>query len=232
MTGIALAAGGAAVPDADTEPAPSVSGFDASDLLARRGRLLPLSADVAAHPPRGDHLLNPDLFGALTSRRLKDAAVLVPLVDRAGPLSAILTQRATHLASHAGQVAFPGGKLDPDDPDPAAAALREAEEEIGLDRGLVEPIGYGAPYLTNSGYRIFPVVAVVAPTAIVRPNPDEVDAIFEVPWPFLMSPANHLKASRVWEGRERFYYRMPFGERLIWGVTAGIVRTLFEQLYD
>lgn len=205
---------------------------DLADLAARRHRLLDLGADVAAHPlPHGDHVLNPEMAGDLRARPLRDAAVLVPLVERSGTLAAILTQRAAHLPAHAGQVAFPGGKIDPYDETAAAAALREAEEEIALPRRLAEPVGYGAPYLTNSGYRVFPVVALVSPAARLVPYPGEVDAIFEVPWPFLMNPENHARRAVVHEGRTRHYYEMPFGERRIWGVTAGIVRSLFEQLY-
>ncbi len=212
------------------EAAPAAPPLDLASVRARRHRLFPLEDDIAAHPePRGDHLINPGGDGP-PAGPLRDAAVLVPLVDR-GALSTIFTLRAGHLSSHAGQVAFPGGKIDPTDPHPLAAALREAEEEIGISPALVEPIGYAAPYLTRTGYRIFPVLGIVDPAAHPHPNPEEVAAVFEVPWDFLMRPENHLAARRPVAGGERRYWRMPFGEWVIWGVTAGIVRGVWEELY-
>ena len=126
---------------------------------------------------------------------------------------------------------MPGGKIDKEDRGPVAAALREAEEEIGLEPKAVRLIGELSPYLTGSGYRVVPVVAEVAPAQRLTPNPYEVDDVFEVPLSFLMDPANHLRQSRKWEGRDRYFYAMPFGERYIWGVTAGIIRSLYETVY-
>jgi 8-oxo-dGTP pyrophosphatase MutT (NUDIX family) len=152
-------------------------------------------------------------------------------VDHADGASVILTQRTQSLRSHSGQIAFPGGRIDPEDASPEAAALREADEEIGLLPNAVDVVGRMPDYSTGSEYRIAPVLGIVQPGFDLRINPDEVDAAFEVPLAFLMDPANHRRESRLWQEKERFYYTMPFGERFIWGVTAGIIRTLYERLY-
>ncbi|MER2606092.1 MAG: CoA pyrophosphatase [Siculibacillus sp.] len=193
--------------------------------LVGDARLLPAEA------PFGDVTLNPSLAAGMVGRRLKDAAVLVPVVTRPGEAGVILTLRTDHLSSHAGQVAFPGGKIDREDDGPIATALREAEEEIGLDRADVLPLGCFAPYASNSGYRIVPVVALVRPDARLAANPHEVADVFEVPLGHLMSGANHRVAGRVWQGHQRYFYEMPWRDRYIWGVTAGIVRQIFERTY-
>ncbi len=179
----------------------------------------------------GDILLNPGVIPMLEGLTLKDAAVLVPVIDDADGAKVIFTQRTAKLRKHSGQIAFPGGGMDPEDRTPEVAALRETEEEIGLDRGFVETVGRLPFYMAMSGFRITPVLAVVQRGFSIVPNPDEVDAVFEVPLAFLMNPDNHIVGSSVWQGRERHYYRMPYGERNIWGITAGIVRTLYERLY-
>ncbi len=180
----------------------------------------------------GDHILNPDLGPyARWKGPPRDAAVLIPIVERQDEPTVIFTVRTAHLSSHAGQVAFPGGKIDREDSGPTAAALREAEEEIGLNPNWIRTIGSLSPYLTGSGYKVVPVVAEVSADHHVIPNPHEVEDVFEVPLSFLMNPANHQKRSRNWEGRDRFFYAMPYGERHIWGVTAGIVRSLYETVY-
>jgi 8-oxo-dGTP pyrophosphatase MutT (NUDIX family) len=143
----------------------------------------------------------------------------------------LLTLRASALPTHAGQIAFPGGKIDAGDRDPLAAALREAEEEIGLARRFAQPLGYLDPYLSGTGFRIVPAVALVAPDYQLALNRHEVDDAFEVPLDFLMEPANHARHSREWQGITRSYYAMPYGERYIWGATAGIIRRLYERLY-
>lgn len=191
---------------------------------------------LLAEPPAptearfGDHQLNPD-FRPRPDMRFRDAAVLVPIVVRTPQVQLLLTQRTSHLASHAGQIAFPGGKIDPADAGPAGAAIREAGEEIGLDAGLIRPLGYLDAYLTGTGYRVVPVVAEVAADHRLTINPDEVDAVFEVPLAFLMDPANHHLGSREWNGVARHFYEMPFEGRYIWGVTAGIIRAFYERIY-
>ena len=179
---------------------------------------------------RGDLDLDPALWERAGVAATKPAAVLVPIVDRVEP-TVLLTLRTAELASHAGQVAFPGGKIDPSDESPVAAALREAKEEVGLAPLLVEPIGYLDLYLTFSGFRILPTVARVKPDFQLTLNPSEVTDTFEVPLDFLMEPANHRRKTRDWKGIAREYYEMPFGERYIWGITAGILRNLYERVY-
>jgi 8-oxo-dGTP pyrophosphatase MutT (NUDIX family) len=179
--------------------------------------------------PKGDHAL--EIVKTLPGGQPKAAAVLVPVIAHADETTVLLTQRATGLRSHSGQIAFPGGRLDDDDASPLAAALREAEEEIGLEAGHVRPLGYLDAYLSGTGYLVTPVVALVAPGAPLSLNPFEVSETFEVPLGFLMDPARHEIHEREWNGRLRRYYAIPFGERYIWGVTAGIIRNLYERLY-
>lgn len=179
----------------------------------------------------GDHRLNPDLHGLFVNAKLREAAVLVPVVDRGRDASVILTQRTEGLKAHPGQIAFPGGRVDPEDRDVEHAAMREAMEEIGLHAGHIEIVGRLPDYVSGSGYRIVPVLSVVRPGFRLTLNPDEVDSVFEVPLGFLMDPSNHRRQSRTWANKERFFYEMPFGDRYIWGVTAGIIRTLYERLY-
>ena len=185
--------------------------------------------DHSAEGRRGDLDLDPDLWERAGVKATRPAAVLVPIVDRPEP-QVLLTLR-TELRSHPGQIAFPGGKIDPQDGSPAAAALREAGEEIGLSRALIEPIGYLDLYLTFSGYRIVPTLARVAPDYELTLCAAEVADAFEVPLAFLMDAQNHSLRSREWKGVTRRYYAMPFGERYIWGVTAGILRNLYERIY-
>jgi 8-oxo-dGTP pyrophosphatase MutT (NUDIX family) len=163
-------------------------------------------------------------------RPVRPAAVLIAVVEHAEP-TVLLTMRAAHLNDHAGQIAFPGGKIDPTDASPLDAALREAEEEIGLDRSFVEPLGYLDLYATGFGFRILPTLARVKPGFELTINPSEVDDAFEVPLSFLMNPANHQLHSKEFRGAMRSYYAMPFAERYIWGATAGILRVLYERIY-
>jgi 8-oxo-dGTP pyrophosphatase MutT (NUDIX family) len=180
--------------------------------------------------PRGDLDRDPAVWDEAGVKATRGAAVLVPVVDHPEP-SVLLTLRTSDLPSHGGQVAFPGGKIDATDASPLAAALREAQEEIGLDTELIEPIGYLDLYLTFTGFRILPVVARVIPNYELRVNAREVADAFEVPLAFVMDTANHARKSRDWKGVTRHYYEMPFGERYIWGVTAGILRNLYEKIY-
>lgn len=179
----------------------------------------------------GDHRLNPTLRDVIVREGLRDAAVLVPVVDRGEEASVILTKRTETLRRHSGQIAFPGGSIDPTDISPEAAALRETKEEIGLGAEFVEVVGRMPDYVSGSGFRIAPVLSVVRPGFSLMLNPIEVEAVFEVPLAFLMDPLNHRRESRMWQEHERFYYTMPYEERFIWGVTAGIIRTLYERLY-
>jgi len=177
----------------------------------------------------GDHVLNPDFVGKQIDYH--DAAVLIPVVARSPAVGALLTRRTPHLSAHGGQIAFPGGKIDPTDAGPAAAALREAREEIGLDPATVEIVGHLDAYLTGTGYRVMPVLGRVEPGQRFVPNRQEVEEIFEVPLAFLMTPANHRRTSRVFMGGRRTFYEMPFEGRNIWGATAGIIRALYERMY-
>jgi 8-oxo-dGTP pyrophosphatase MutT (NUDIX family) len=186
--------------------------------------------DPSITPARGDHHIDPVMQAIAEVRPIRPAAVLVPIIDRDEP-TVLFTQRSAHLSDHAGQISFPGGKIDSGDASPVAAALREAKEEIGLEQRFVEPIGYLDLYMTTLGYRIVPTVARVEPGFHLALNPDEVDNVFEVPLAFLMAKENHALHSREWKGMTRTVYAMPFGERNIWGVTAGILRNLYERIY-
>jgi len=207
----------------------------AGDFFARAGGRLTLDipagiADPNVIPKRGDHDVDPVLKAIADVRPIKPAAVLVPVVERDQPM-VLLTQRTAHLTDHGGQVSFPGGKIDAGDKTPCDAALREAEEEIGLHRRFVEPIGYLDLYLTTRGYRIVPLVARVRPDFSLTLNRSEVDDAFEVPLAFVMELTHHRRQSRDWNGMQRSYFEIVFGERKIWGVTAGILRNLHERVY-
>ena len=186
--------------------------------------------DASVTPVRGDHDADPVLQKIAEVRPIRPAAVLVAVVDHPEP-TVLLTQRAQHLPDHPGQISFPGGKIDAADVDPKSAALREAEEEIGLSRDGVEPLGYLDLYMTTLGYRIVPLIARVQPGFALTLNTGEVDAAFEVPLSYLMADANMEMHSRPWQGVERHYYAITFGERYIWGVTAGILRNMRERIY-
>ncbi|MBR8654828.1 CoA pyrophosphatase [Achromobacter sp. Marseille-Q0513] len=159
------------------------------------------------------------------------AAVLIPLVTREQGVSILLTQRAAHLHDHAGQISFPGGRIETSDPTPEDAALREAHEETGLPAEHVEVLGSMPPYLTATGFSIIPVVSLVRPGFQLAPDAFEVAEVFEVPLSFLMDPANHrLYEARLDDGRVRHYYGMPYGKYFIWGATAGMLRNLYHLL--
>jgi 8-oxo-dGTP pyrophosphatase MutT (NUDIX family) len=189
------------------------------------------SAELEQAAPAGisdDATRWPELAGLAT---LRPAAVLLPIVDRPGGLSVLLTLRAADLRAHSGQVAFPGGKIDAGET-PREAVLREAQEEIGLEERFVEPLGWLDPYFTGTGFRVAPLVALVEPSFALTVNKLEVDEVFETPFAFLMDPANHRLEEREWQGRRRKYYAMPHGARYIWGATAGILRNLYEKLFS
>ena len=181
-------------------------------------------------PKRGDHDADPVMKKIAEVRPIRPAAVLVPVVNH-DELTVLLTQRAQHLPDHPGQVSFPGGKIEQSDATPFESALREADEEIGLDRSFIEPIGYLDLYLTTLGYRIVPVIARIKPGFSLTLNVSEVDASFEVPLGYLMDQDNIERHSRDWQGMRRHYYAITFGERYIWGVTAGILRNLHDRIY-
>jgi 8-oxo-dGTP pyrophosphatase MutT (NUDIX family) len=157
----------------------------------------------------------------------RPAAVLVPLVDRREGVTVLLTQRTEDMPSHAGQVAFPGGRRQPDDVDAVATALRETEEEVGLHRRFIDIVGAVDQYRTGTGFEITPVVGIVRTGFITQADPREVADVFEVPLQHFLDERNHRVDSRkVAEGRERRYYAMPYGERYIWGATAGMLKNL------
>jgi 8-oxo-dGTP pyrophosphatase MutT (NUDIX family) len=215
--------------------ADSASSATIDDFFDRARERLKLEVPAALTDPtvqgaRGDLDLNPDIWQRAGVKATKPAAVLVPIIDRSEP-TVLLTLRTAELASHAGQVAFPGGKIDPADESPVAAALREAREETGLAPTLIEPIGYLDLYLTFSGFRILPTVARVKADFTLLLNPQEVTETFEVPLKFLMTPANHQRKTRDWNGFARDYYAIPYQNRYIWGITAGILRNLYERVY-
>lgn len=204
------------------------------DFFRRARAVLSLAVPDALNDPskpatRGDIDLDPEMWTRAGVVATRPAAVLIGVVDRDEPM-VVLTQRTTHLPSHPGQVAFPGGKIDEEDASPLAAALREAHEEIGLENDFVQPIGYLDLYLTMSGYRVLPAVARIDPDYRLVLNAGEVAEAFEVPLDFLLEPKNHLLRSWNVRGIERAYYEIPYEGRRIWGVTAGIVRNLYERI--
>jgi 8-oxo-dGTP pyrophosphatase MutT (NUDIX family) len=180
---------------------------------------------------RGDWDLNPELiadFAVMPPAR--PAAVLIGIVARE-ELTVLLTQRTHTLPTHAGQIAFPGGKVEADDDGPIGAALRESHEEIGLAPDFIEPLGFLDGYRTGTGFSVAPVVAMIRPGFELKPDPREVAEVFEVPLTFLMDEANHQRHTREWRGRDRHYYAMPYGERYIWGATAGMLKNMHQRLF-
>jgi 8-oxo-dGTP pyrophosphatase MutT (NUDIX family) len=206
---------------------PAVQPFSAADFRRRAERRNALAQD----DDYGDHGINPEIRHLIVREGLRDAAVLIPVVDRRDGATVILTKRNEKLRSHSGQVAFPGGRIDPSDASPEDAALRETEEEIGLDRSFVDVVGRLPDYVSGSGFRVAPILGIVRPGFLLTLNEDEVEDAFEVPLAFIMDEANHSRESREWQGRVRHFYTMPYGDRYIWGLTAGIIRMLYERLY-
>lgn len=161
---------------------------------------------------------------------LTPAAVLFPIVQREGKHTVLLTQRTAHLRDHAGQISFPGGRVEAEDLSPIHTALRETEEEIGLSRERIQVLGFLPEYRTGTGFRVTPVVALVLPPFDIQPDPFEVAEVFEVPLAFLLDPANHQQHSVHYRGALRQYFAMPYGDYFIWGATAGMIRSLTERL--
>src|SRR5262249_20631134 len=188
-----------------------------------------LAAAPAPGMRRGDHDLNPDL---LPDRPLTQAAVLVPLIERPEGLTVLLTRRSDHLQDHAGQISFPGGRVEPGDADALATALREVEEEIGLSRALVTPIGVLDTYVTRTGFEVTPVVGLVTPPLSLTPDPIEVAAVFEVPLSFILAPASRQRPSALYAGKMRCLYVFPWRDYYIWGATAGMLVNLADLLLD
>ncbi len=191
----------------------------------------PLDANaLGTRETRSDFDLNPDMAGE-GGDAPTPAAVLVGLVERPRGLTVLLTRRSDTLRRHTGQVAVPGGRSDPGET-PWETALREANEEIGLDPAAVTLAGMSTPYRTGTGYLIAPVVGFVSPDIDLKPNPDEVAHIFETPFGFLMDPANHEKRFYdLPDGARRHFYAMSWEDQLIWGATAGMLRALYDRLY-
>jgi 8-oxo-dGTP pyrophosphatase MutT (NUDIX family) len=160
------------------------------------------------------------------------AAVLVPIVAHPTGLTVLFTQRTAHLKAHSGQVSFPGGRAEPADGSPEVTALRESEEEIGLARELVEVLGRLPEYFTRTGFRVTPVVGLIQPPLALAPDPGEVESVFEVPLAFLRDVRNHQRHTREFQGRSVGYYAMPYGDRYIWGATAGMLVNLCQALAD
>ena len=163
-------------------------------------------------------------------RPLRPAAVLIPVVDRDGDLSVIFTRRTDHLPDHAGQISFPGGRIEADDQSPEDAALRETEEEIGLPRSRVEILGRLDRYDVRTGFSVTPVVGLVEPPFELVPDAHEVAETFEVPLAFLLDPENHQRHERKVDGQDRHFYAVPYGNHFIWGATAGMLMNLYERM--
>jgi len=212
----------------------AVTALTSDEFFARARQRLTLDvpaglSDPDVVPRRGDHDIDPVMEKIAAVRPIRPAAVLVAVVERDEPM-VLLTQRTAHLKEHSGQISFPGGKIDSGET-PHDAALREAEEEIGLSRDAVEPVGFLDLYLTMLGFRIVPLIARLKPPFKLALNKAEVEETFEVPLAFLMEPGNLQRHSREWQGMTRSYYAIPFEKRYIWGVTAGILRNLHERIY-
>lgn len=188
-------------------------------------------ADTAHPRAPSDFDLNPGLFEELGSTiKARPSAVLIPILA-SSTLDVVFTQRTQHLPTHAGQISFPGGKIDADDADAATTAFREAEEEIGLPQDDIEPLGFLDTYHTRTGYLIHPLVALISPSFQPAPNPSEVSDTFCVPLQFLLDDQNIKRHQRIWQGRARYYYAIAYNGRYIWGATAGIIRNLRERLF-
>lgn len=192
--------------------------------------LAPRMALAANGRLRGDHDMNPDDTDDLPAITLRAAAVLVPIVEHESGPSVLLTRRSDNLGNHAGQVAFPGGKIEAGET-PTEAALREADEEVGLKSSFVEVAGFLDSYETGTGFRILPVVAFVRPGFTLDVHDGEVAEVFEVPLSFLMNPENHERHSATWRGKRREYYAMPYNGHYIWGATAGMLKNMYDRIF-
>ena len=210
-----------------------------ADILCRLGRRRPAGRrsalpvegkGTAGSELRGDHELNPELYD--DSARLRAAAVLVPIVLQDEEPQVLLTRRTDHLNDHAGQIAFPGGRLDPQDAGPREAALRETREEIGLAPEHIEIVGQLDIYVTRTGFEVTPLVGFVRPPVDLKADPFEVAEIFEVPLAFFLNERSREIHSRQWRGEERRFFVYPYEDYYIWGATAGMLNNLAEWLNE
>lgn len=199
--------------------------MDESSLARIRRALHPLTA-----PPRAGCWNAGELDGLIDAETAHDAAVLVPLVPRVDGLQVLLTRRDDALRNHAGQVSFPGGRLDPADVDAVDAALRETHEEVGIPRTLIEPLGYLDPLATITGFRVLPVVARLDPAYVARPDPSEVAEVFEVPLAYLLDAGNRIERRFIHEGRERRVWEYRYPAQRIWGATASMLLNLHARM--
>lgn len=206
--------------------------LDAVLLRALIRKRLASAVGAGAELIAGDHHLNPGGDDRPAGRTLRDAAVLVPIVARPTGLTVLFTKRAEDLPHHPGQVAFPGGRVDAEDADHAAAALRETHEETGIQPHFISIEGTLDRYETGTGFAIVPVVGIVQPGFALEVNPSEVAAVFEVPFGFLMNPSNHQRHSAEWRGARREYFAMPYQGHYIWGATAGMIVNLHRRLFS
>jgi len=199
---------------------------DVALLRARLGGTVPPApAEAIAAPAASDDAMD------LVRRPLVPAAVLVAVVQGPAP-GVLLTKRTSHLAKHAGQVAFPGGRIEPDDPSPEAAALREAQEEVGLDPACAEVLGRLPDYVTGTGFRVSPVLALLPPGLDLRPAPDEVEAVFQLPLAVLLDPEAPQRRRAEFLGRVREFWVWPHPEHYVWGATAAILVNLAHRLRE
>jgi 8-oxo-dGTP pyrophosphatase MutT (NUDIX family) len=188
----------------------------------------PLEAAEIRAATRGDHDLNPG--ETPPSAALRPAAVLVPLINRAEGMTVLLTQRTAHLSAHAGQISFPGGRVEEEDADAIVTALRETEEEVGLTRDLIDVIGRLDTYVTGTGFEITPIVGLVEPAYTLTIDPFEVAEAFEVPLSYILDRKNHNRTERESAGRTRVFFVLPYQGRNIWGATAGMLVNLADVL--
>lgn len=203
-----------------------------ADLKARiEARFGADRGETSAQARWSDYDLNPHALGARPkARKLREAAVLVPLVERPDALTLLLTQRTSHLSAHAGQISFPGGRREAQDPHATATALREAEEEVGIKPEEVRVVGAMDAYETRTGFLVTPVIGLVRPDYTVNIDPFEVEEAFEVPLRFLLDAANHKRHSLEHQGVTYYFHAMPYGDYYIWGATAGMLMNLYREL--